>query len=199
MVSKTMIGYMRMNTYRPPENAEWGMFNDRIVSRKHVKSLAQEFLGNMDSMADATTMWVIVRKDWIENYQEVKDKGLTAIGSIDDFLPKHEVPEIKFTKLGLEQTKGKNLWVTSGNHRRIAQRLALDRKMKMLTQKKDEERRLREAWTKAGQKDEGTGKTLDNMAAYIRELEEKHERQSLWGIRLYDKGERRRPASGGTG
>jgi hypothetical protein len=156
--------------------------------------MANVFLGNMDSMSHESSMDMIVSPKWLVNYEEVLAKELKAYKSIDSFKPKEDVPELKLNALGLEMTKNKNLWMTSRNHRRIAQRVALDHLVKALIPMKAEEKKLHEAWEKAGSpkdKDNEEKAAVTKIASKVQSMEERIQRQSFWAVKLFNKGERR--------
>ncbi|KAI0261575.1 hypothetical protein BGY98DRAFT_1104417, partial [Russula aff. rugulosa BPL654] len=87
------LGYMKMSIVRPPIGAHWGKFNNRTLTEKWIVQLCKDFLASsVDNCSDVHAM----------------DVALDPI------------PELKFTPAGAAAIRKNNLWMLSGNHRRVA-------------------------------------------------------------------------------
>jgi len=184
-ITHSSLGIMKINTYVPPANAEWGRFNDRKVDLRHIKNLALAFVGAMDNMSEESSMDMIVHPDWVANLGEALGHG-----DVDGLEHKDLVPEIKFTESGVRETEGKNLWVTSGNHRRIAQYIAINQLKLLIEEKRAEEKTILDGW-KDKDPDRETKEDLSAIADRIRALEAKITRMSFWTVKMYNKSEGR--------
>jgi len=110
---EAFIGFMCINILEPPEGAEWGVFNDKVIKSKWLETFRLKFHNRAgpEIYIDKNVIDIRVKRHWIENIQE----SLQTIEGMTD-----RVPKMKLTLEGFEETQPKNLWVFSGNHRRQA-------------------------------------------------------------------------------
>lgn len=181
---KAIIGYMKINIIKPPEGTYWGQFNDRAISDTWVDTLFQTFCnGELDRCTDRNTMDVAVDRAWLDG------GGNDATDLVDGYTL-DEVPEIAFTVGGKKAIKNNNLWMLSGNHRRLALKKyveSLKATMEEAQEKIDEVKKDKseDELAKLG---EGARRGLEENEAIVEEMKEKIEEGSYWTVRLMDRG-----------
>ena len=184
------IGWAAINTYDPPEGAEWGTFNDRIIEQPWVRDLLKKYTTDVfDNMADETAMEIVLSESWIQN--PLGD----LVKSVDEIIEKDTVPKLRFTAAGLEEMKEERLWMMGGNHRRLAQRIMLDQKTGDYERMMEDAKELRDKWAEGGKVDERKRKEAEELEADAEELKKQIDFESLWAVKLYSRGEQRQGGS----
>lgn len=155
-----------------------------MVKQDWVDELCDSFVENMDQCTDANAMDIVLDWTWL-----TEDCRKTPMLLIDGFKVM-DVPLLDFTTAGKQAIKPNNLWMLSGNHRR----LAVIKYVGLLNEK------LEEAKSKVDEVLKGkTLRELDKMAdGAKRQLEDAKERVELlkkrivqsshWTVRVYDRG-----------
>lgn len=178
------IGYFKINVIDPPIGAVWGTFNDRPPNANAVDKMVSAFEIHVDNCTDSCAMDVAVDPAWLV------DPG-SALKKVDG-LTIFQVPELRFTQEGEKAVRSNNnLWMLSGNHRRLALKRHIDTLKQELTDAKA-------AMEEKGDDDEssdGIQIVEDGVAIPYKEaeekvkyLEERIERSSFWAVRAYDRG-----------
>jgi hypothetical protein len=174
------IGYLSINLYDPPKEATWGKHNDRTVNPGWVSQLVKDFAKRVDNCTNEDALEVAVRRAWVKNIDlvlpMVNDK---TIG---------DVPEIEFTREGMEAIQPDNLVMLGGNHRRLAVKIFVDTVQKQLeqTSKKRDEKA-----SQAHKQSDVSGTTaqeLKKLEGKVEWLEKKLKSSQHWVIALYDIG-----------
>lgn len=172
-----------MNLYDPPKGAFWGEFNDRPLNQDHVATLARDFGACLDNCEDKTSLDAAVKREWIKNIENAIE---TADGTTVN-----DVPLMELTEEGLAVIKPNNLWILSGNHRRMALiRHVTDLKSDLADtmaslDKIEVEKKEGDIAGKLGQEVERLNKKAEGLGERI-------ESSCKWVIRLYDRGKHSR-------
>ena len=175
------LGYLSMDVYRPVEGAIWGHFNYRKYVDKWVTSLSEMYEHTLRSCTNDTAMCAAVKRGWLTN---TDDELLASV----DGKKIHDVPIMTFTEEGAAAIKDSNLWMLSGNHRRQALTIFLD---KIRVQQEELKERILElkAEIRNSSEDEPVKKEEVTLATdKIKTLDEKIERSCMWAIKIYDIG-----------
>jgi hypothetical protein len=176
---------MAMSLYDPPKGAFWGEFNDRPLNQDHVATLARDFGARLDNCEDKTALDAAVKREWIKN---IEDAIETADGTTIN-----DVPLMELTEEGLAVISPNNLWILSGNHRRMA----------LIQHVADLKKELADTMTSLNnievEKKELEGDIAGKLGQEVERLNEKAkvlgkriESSYKWVIRLYDRGEHSR-------
>ena len=188
IVNSATIGYMRVDMINPPPGAFWGMFNDHAIRESWIEELLKDYRESMvDNCVEFRAIDLAVKPEWltIDPYGE-KTKLPKTIGG--DLIT--DVPALEFTEEGAEAILPDNLWMLSGNHRRVALRRHLEQLTKEVEELKEECRVLEMEQVKNGFNAEINGRRNVLMKEDIPELETKIAHQRLWAARVIDRGER---------
>lgn len=179
---KALMGFVSMNVVNPPAGTVWGKFNNRKVDANWVSQMTERFASHLDSCAEENSMDVALDPDWLFS----KDPLISVI----DGNAMEEVPALKFTKQGEVEIKNNNLWMLSGNHRRLAlcQHVA---KMKAVVESAKE---TIKGFTE-GKSDEDMAK-LDDVSRekmtqaeqVVNTTEPKILKSSMWTVRVFNRG-----------
>jgi hypothetical protein len=102
-----MLGFIKVDTYNTFKGAKWEMFNDRVLDRAHMKGLVINFQRNLNSMAEESTMDMVVKEKWVENLKKLDSTPFTK--ELNIIKNKSFVPILKFAKEGLRKIKDRNL------------------------------------------------------------------------------------------
>lgn len=109
---KASLGFMRMDIIHPPEGAIWGEFNNRSPDEPWIARMAGQFETYLDNCCNEHSMDVTVDPKWLKDPSAI-------LKSVDGYSMEN-VPLMEFTQDGAEAIKHNNLWMLSGNHRRLA-------------------------------------------------------------------------------
>jgi hypothetical protein len=182
-MEENVLGFMRLNIVNPPAGTYWGRFNNRTISHKWVDELYDSFAKSIDYCLEANTMDVALDPKWITIG---KEKMMPRLGGLDI----EDLPLIAFTREGAEAIKNNNLWVLSGNHRR----LAILKYVKHLNEKlQHAKERMEEITGKKTEVElanmgENAKQQLTAVRKHVEMIEEKIEQSSYWTVKVYDRG-----------
>jgi len=176
-------GYLAIDVMNPPTGTMWGNFNDRNVYQEQVDKLIEKYKFNVDNCTVTTAMRVAVKSAWVTNLDDALG---TVLGKTID-----EVPMLEFTPEGLaemaDDDMNNNLWMLSGNHRRLALEKHLSVVEKQLLSS-------RNALSSVVQriKDEGLKMELEETKTRLVEEIEQREQTiamtSRWAVEVYNRG-----------
>lgn len=174
---------MKMDVVQPPTGASWGKFNNRAINDDWVKKLSTSFEDSLDSCTDQTSMDVALDPEWLENRTSIVPsvEGL----NIDD------VPQIRFNPTGSAAIQRNNLWMLSGNHRRLA---VVKYVMQLQKELDDANAAIDEITTKQNTDDQvddsfnGAENRLKEAQDLVSSLEAKIKTSRFWTVRIYDRG-----------
>ncbi len=91
--------------------------------------MADTFITSTKNYVDKHAMDIVLDPEWLEDPEGIHP-------TIDGFAPE-QINELKFSKKGAEEIKNKNLWILSGNHRRLALVRHVERMEKELKDQRD--------------------------------------------------------------
>jgi hypothetical protein len=178
--TEAFIGFRVMDMYPPPTGAFWGKFNDRKVDEAWVDKLADDFEATLDNCSNNSAIDVVVKTEWLEKLDQ-KEWSSVYGKTIE------EVPSLTFTTEGQRAIRDNNLWVMSGNHRRLA--------LNKFLEKATDEVRIKEAERKVLEANDLTrqchGASVDYGNALNAEIEKQKkviQRAHRWVVRVYDRG-----------
>ena len=178
--NNAFLGYLSMDVYRPVEGAIWGHFNFRNYVDDWVDKLSAMYEHTLRSCTNDTAMSAAVKIGWLANADEL-------LSSVDG-KKIQDVPIMKFTEEGAAAIKDNNLWMLSGNHRRQALTIFLD---KVRDQQEELKERILKLKTEIrnSSEDEPIKKEEVIVATQkVKTLDEKIERSCMWVIKIYDIG-----------
>jgi hypothetical protein len=187
-MANAVLGYLRMDVVNPLEGAVWGRFNNRPPVDSHVKALAESFVSHIDNCLSTYTMDIALDPRWL------RDKN-SPIERIDG-TKIADIPELEIALDADHIVKKGNLWVLSGNHRR----LALIRYTGALKKEiEDISNQIQKAEGKSKSGEDASNNTIsvedarfvESSKARIDKLRAKIKASSYWTVRVYDRGERR--------
>jgi hypothetical protein len=187
---EAQLCFLSMNLVSPPDGAFWGKFNDRVLLESWVNDLVQVFRRGLDHTADENSINIAVKRAWIEGLDgdEKSVEAFRKANAHSEGKNIEEVTEIRFTPLGVQEIKGRNLWMLGGNHRREAMKVIAGGLSKEL----EDERKLLAKLKRENQDGDEVGAKNEEIAATedrIQTLEKKLASASKWVVRLFDRGE----------
>jgi hypothetical protein len=185
-----VIGWALLDTYHPPKGTEWGTFNDRVVQQSWVRDLLIKYRTEVyDHISEETEMEIVVSEDWIANPLE----DLKA--SLDEIVDKTKIPLLKFTEKGKEGMKVERLWMMGGNHRRLAQRALLSARTSDYELAAEQAKKARDKWAESSKLDTAKRDEVEKLESVATELKARIDFESLWGVKIYSRGEHARTGS----
>ena len=186
---EAQLCFLSMNLISPPDGAFWGKFNDRVLVSKWVSDMVQVLKGGLDHTADENAINVAVKREWIVGMEEQNVEAFLKANAHSEGKDIEEVPEVKFTELGLKEIKNRNLWMLGGNHRREAMKVIAAG----LVNEIEEERKVLAKLKRENQEGDVVGIKNAEISATeerLQKLEKKLSKTSKWAVRLFDRGER---------
>jgi hypothetical protein len=192
---EAQLCFLSMNLVTPPDGAFWGKFNDRVLVDSWVDDLVNVFKGGLDHTADENAINVAVKREWVEGLDKENIDGFLKANAHSEGKDIEEVPEVKFTPLGLKEIKNRNLWMLGGNHRREAMKIIAEG----LSKEIEEERKVLAKLKRENQEGDEVGIKNAEISATeekLQKLEQKLSKMSKWAVRLFDRGEQRGGSAG---
>ena len=186
VIGEATLGYLLMDLAPPPTGAYWGKFNNRTVNSQWVEKLFESFIDDMDHFSEKNAIEVAVKPAWLD---ESLEGNIAPTLSGFKF---HDVPLLKFSEPGTEAIQNNNLWMLSGNHRR----LALLQYVNLLKMKLEEEEGKAEDVVNGKSRADlemlapRAKKGLKDTQGKIEKFQEQIDKASKWVVKLYDRGER---------
>jgi hypothetical protein len=179
---KAFMGYVSLNVVNPPPGAVWGTFNNRIVDTKWVDKMAESFDFHLDNCTDQNSMDITLDPDWLFDQ--------SAFISVIEGLLMDDVPPLKFTKQGEVEIKNNNLWMLSGNHRRLALGQYVAKMKAEVESAKEIIRSLKEGKTEGemAKLDDAAKNKLTQAEEIIKKVAPKILKSSMWSVRVYNRG-----------
>jgi hypothetical protein len=174
---------MKMSIVRPPIGAHWGKFNNRTLTEKWIVQLCKDFLASsVDNCSDVHAMDVALDPSWLENPGAIVP---TVNGLMLD-----EVPELKFTPAGAAAIRKNNLWMLSGNHRRVAVLRHIEELRKQLIDANEqiEDVIKDKTETQLANLEDKPKEKLAYFQNIVKVLEPVIEASSWWVVRVIDRG-----------
>ena len=174
------LGYFAMDILNPPEGTIWGKFNDRPIDLPQIDKLVEDFSGRLMNSSEVFAMFVAVKKEWVKNLPQISKEvaGLTM----------DKLPLIEFTPEALEEiAKTEGLWMLSGNHRRRALTIHVQKLRVQLEELQERKRKLH-----LKQREAGYDCILDAKEKRVdREIKlvmDAIVMDSRWLVRVFDRG-----------
>ena len=180
---KARMGYFAMDVMNPPEGTVWGQFNDRNVNEGQVTLLVEKFKTNVDNCTGTTAMRVAVKSVWVSNLG-------AALGDLMG-MTIDQVPMLEFTPSALDEIaddeEKNDLWMLSGNHRRLALEKHLSVVEKGLASRRD----TLEAVEKRIHDDGFIKEVEDQKILLVRDIEQREQSLTMasrWAVEVYNRG-----------
>jgi hypothetical protein len=181
-IRKALMGYVSVNVVNPPAGTVWGRFNDRTVDTDRVDKMAQRFETHLDNCTDKNSMDIALDPDWLFS----RDSFISIIDGMD----MGDVPMLKFTEQGLVEIRKNNLWMLTGNHRRLALGQYVAQMKADVESAKEIIRSIKDC------KMEDESVMLDDVASeklrwaneVVKTVQPKILKSSMWTVRAYNRG-----------
>jgi hypothetical protein len=181
---EAFLGFVSMNVVDPPVGTYWGKFNNRVLNNSWVQKMLEKFIVNLDNTSNENSMDVALDPEWLEN---PKDQFVNSVTKLDI----DAVPKLKFNQKGLQAIKKNNLWMLSGNHRRMALTAYVAQIDEDIATTKEAIKELTAGKTTEDIKnlDEESIAMLRDSTKRVELLEQKRSKSRFWTVKVYDRGE----------
>jgi hypothetical protein len=173
------MGYLTLDILNPPEGTVWGHFNDRIINHSQVEALVESFKLSFDNCTNSTAMYIAVKPEWVSN---IDQKVQTVRGKTIDM-----VPLMAFTPEGAKAIEDDNLWVLSGNHRRQALQIHVQRMQDKLDEVKEQRASMHSKQAEGGFQSDANAKEMQ-ADMEVRQMEQAIAMTSRWAMQVYNRG-----------